>query len=211
MTPPAGDVLPQVEAWRVWWVRNGQLFAPMFGALDTPVSQDDEAVCAWEPHTPPAPGCYCGWRGADNTTAIRDAFWAIAHEPDHNVPCTARYEADEPRRSKDWIWPRPALAQVTLTDAVRCDSPFNNNPRLRALAVEHFASKGQGLIEEGNGMYRARSIRISRVWVFDSGRGTQLFSHPRDILTLERNLGITVLQRPGDPMSEFDKIAKAAS
>ncbi|OLT21403.1 hypothetical protein BJF81_02350 [Ornithinimicrobium sp. CNJ-824] len=169
------DYRDELTGWRLYYLHRGRLCAPFVGDL-SPVEQDEQAVCvspihgtpSGEQHDPPALGCYCGWRIADNLDALRPAVPAIC-EPARKVPVRDRLLAENPRRVHNppwnvpdhvlahWDWPAPALVRVRGAGGVRrVDDVAERQEELEA----HFEGTGLELIREGRGMWRAARVLI---------------------------------------------------
>ncbi len=166
----------ELIGWRLYYVHRGRLCSPMVGSL-APIASDEGAVCRHEDHPPPAVGCWCGWRLADNVAALRPAAEA-ASNPVGMLPAREKLASEhKPDGStvwgwplpvlQRWDWPMPALVQVRGYAGVRAaDDVTANLEDLRAQAARSRVSlqraqvRRVNVIEEGAGMWRAARIEI---------------------------------------------------
>ncbi len=135
-----------------------------------PVARIEDAICLHEDHDPPAEGCWCGWRLADNLDALRPAAGPECMcVPIRLPPVLARLREETTERAdnNEWgipedvihefDWPAPALVRVRAFGGVRRAEDVED----RAEELEaYFEGTNRNLIREGRGMWRAARVEI---------------------------------------------------
>lgn len=192
------DYRDELTGWRLYLLHRGRLCSPLAGDL-SPVDRDAEAVCQHpqtgerlSDHAPPAAGCHCGWRIADNLPALVPAAESLSL-PGSVLPTHARLTMEHGPRDtslnawgwpmdvlQTWDWPAPALVRVRGHGGVRRADEVHHMAGAIRRAV---AANGQGhrMIEEGPGMWRARRVEIVGPILTGTSPARQFTADPRDV------------------------------
>ena len=132
----ADDQRAELVGWRLFYLHRGRLCSPMQGEL-APVDRDTDAVCLHEDHTPPAVGCWCGWRLADNIPALVPAAVSMA-VPVGFLPVREKLRSEHPETGEThWGWPWDVLLSWDWPRPPSCGSEGTADPPSQRMTTTH--------------------------------------------------------------------------
>lgn len=209
------DYRDEITGWRLYYLHRGRLCSPMMRELQ-PVAPDEAAICLHEEHEPPAAGCYCGWRIADNLDAIDPA--AVALEvPVRLPPVLAKLREETPERADnawgipesalaEFDWPCPALVRVRGHGGVRrADEVADHEDLIRAVIEQDGTDRR--VIGEGPGMWRAARVQIIGPVITGQSPRPYQFHPPRDGGGVIEHYGVDYSVSDEPWMDVFDAVA----